>query len=409
MNFPKVDDPPRLTTAGESSTTPTSSQAELDELHAQAVRDFVHLHKNPELSGRELITTQYISDRIATLGLPLMPYATPGIVTQVNAARADAPLVIMRADIDALPVAESPENTYVSTVPGISHACGHDGHMAINLAAMEWALRHKHELPCSIRFVFQSSEEMIPSGAETLVNQGVLDDVDHVFGLHLWQGLESGKIGLTRGPMMASTDDFEIVLEGPGGHGALPHMSADVIVAASSLVMNLQTVVSRNSDPLRPVVVTVGDLQARGNYNVLPAEARLRGTVRTLDESDRSRIANQIRSMVSSIASSHGVATSLNYIHGTPPLINDERCAEFIHTAVTKHVSTAAAHWVDPTMGGEDFSFYLQHRPGSFAFVGMGGPTYTAAHHTPRFEVDPKALRTGIETLIAIIREYEDL
>lgn len=392
-----------------TTTEQSSDLTKLEQLHSQAVRDYIHLHENPELSGQEIRTTQYIAERIASLGLPLLPYARLGIVTQVEAERPNAPLIVMRADIDALPVTESAKNTHVSNVPGVSHACGHDGHIAINLAVVEWALRHKHELPCSIRFVFQSSEEMIPSGAEALVKRGVLEDVSHVFGLHLWQSLERGKIGLTRGPMMASTDDFEILLSGPGGHGALPHMSSDVIVAASSLVMNLQTIVSRNSDPLKPVVVTVGDFQAHGNYNVLPSEARLRGTVRTLNESDRSRIRNEIQSLVSSVAVSQGVSADLNYIVGTPPLINDERCAEFTHFAAEKYVSTATAHWIEPTMGGEDFSFYLQERPGSFAFIGMGGPKSTAAHHTPRFEVDPDALKTGIEVSIAIIREYKEL
>lgn len=375
-------------------------------LEKQAIAHRRHLHRYPELSGEEHETTRYIADRLRELGIRLLDFDGPGVVAQIDAVPAGGPVVALRADIDALPVPEDGSKPTLSERSGVSHACGHDGHTAILLTVAEWVASHADRLRTSVRFIFQSSEEQIPSGAERLVRSGVLEGVDHIFGLHLWQELEKGKVGVVEGPMMASTDDFDITLIGPGGHGAMPQESVDLIVTAARLVTDLQTIVGRKQDPLRPLVITTGHLEAHGNHNVLPARALLQGTVRALDQDTRDHAQRWITEATNAAAAQSGAEVDLFYQRGTPPVINDSAAAAFVRTAAERHCPDASVTSIRPVMGGEDFSFYLEERPGAFAFVGMGGPVSRHAHHTPRFDIDEDVLMTGVELMTGIIDEY---
>lgn len=375
-------------------------------LEKKAIAHRRHLHRHPELSGQEHETTRYIADHLREMGIRLLDFDGPGVVAQIDAVPAEGPVVALRADIDALPVPEHGSKPTVSERAGVSHACGHDGHTAILLAVAEWVASHADRLRTSVRFIFQSSEEQIPSGAERLVRLGVLEGVDHIFGLHLWQEVEKGKVGVVEGPMMASTDDFDITLTGPGGHGAMPQDSIDLIVTAARLVTDLQTIVARKQDPLRPLVITTGHFEAHGNHNVLPARVLLQGTVRALDPETRDHAQRWITDATNASAAQSGAEVDLFYQRGTPPVINDPSAAAFIRTAAESHCHDAAVTTIRPVMGGEDFSFYLEQRPGAFAFVGMGGPVSQHAHHTPRFDIDEDVLMTGVELMVGIIDEY---
>jgi len=375
-------------------------------LEERAIAHRRHLHRRPELSGEEHETTRYIADRLRGLGIRHLDFAGPGVVAQIDAGRAGGPIVALRADIDALPVPEDGAKATVSERPGVSHACGHDGHTAILLTVAEWAAAHVDRLRTSVRFIFQSSEEQIPSGAERLVRMGALEGVDHIFGLHLWQELDRGNVGVVDGAMMASTDDFDITLRGPGGHGAMPQESIDLIVTAARLVTDLQTIVGRKQDPLRPLVITTGHLEAHGNHNVLPAQALLQGTVRALDQETRDDAQRWLTEATDAAAAQSGADIDLVYRRGTPPVINDPVAAAFVRTAAENHCSDAVVAPVRPVMGGEDFSFYLEQRPGAFAFIGMGGPLSRHGHHTPLFDIDEEVLITGVELMVGIIHEY---
>ena len=395
-------------------TTPESSeslvgaefQAALLQLHDRAIEHRRHLHRYPEQSGAEHQTTQYIERELRDQGIRILDFPGPGVIAQIDAVLPGGPVVALRADIDALPVPEDDAKPFVSLCPGISHACGHDGHTGILLAVAEWLAANTHRLKTSVRLIFQSSEEQIPSGAERLVGLGVLQDVERIFGLHLWRDLAAGEIGVNESPMMASTDDFDITFSGPGGHGAAPHESVDVIVSAARLVAELQAVVARKQDPLRPLVITVGHLEAQGHHNVMPARAHLQGTVRALDPVTRDDAQGWVTDTAQGTAQQSGAEVDITYQRGTPPLINETESAGFAEAAARRHCDGATVGPINPVMGGEDFSFYLERVPGAFIFIGMGGPKSQHAHHTPKFDVNEDMLKTGIELMVGIIEDY---
>lgn len=394
-----------------SSQTPTGVcgpdfRHALPRLHQKAIEHRRHLHQYPELSGAEHHTTGYIEDQLRSLGVRIVDFPGPGVVAQIDAPEAGSPLIALRADIDALPVTEDRAHPVVSNYPGIAHACGHDGHTGILLAVAQWLAESSSRLSTSVRMIFQSSEEQIPSGAERLVDLGALNGVERIFGLHLWQNLPKAEIGVIAGPMMASTDDFDLVLTGPGGHGGTPHQSVDVIVTAARLVTDLQAVVARQQHPLHPLVITVGHFESRGHYNVMPAQAHLQGTVRALDPTTRDNAQRWVTQTAEAAAAQSGAKVELTYQRGTPPLINDSVSAGLAEVAARQHCHQAQVVPTSPVMGGEDFSFYLQQTPGAFVFIGMGGPSSRHAHHTPKFDIDEDTLSTGIELMVGIVDDY---
>lgn len=391
---------------GARSLTAADFREELPRLHARAIEHRRHLHQYPELSGVEHQTTCYIEQQLRAMGVRILPFPGPGLVAQIDAERPLAPVIALRADIDALPVTEDDSKPVVSQHRGIAHACGHDGHTGILLAAAEWMAAHRDRLSASVRLIFQSSEEQIPSGAQRLVQSDVLADVEHIFGLHLWRDLPVGQVGIAEGAMMASTDDFDITLSGPGGHGGTPHKSVDVIVAAARLVLDFQTIVARQQDPLHPLVISVGHFQAEGNHNVMPAQALIRGTVRALDPVTQAAAQGWVTDAALVAADHSGATVDIDYQNGTPPLINDSAAAQYMAEAARRSCLSAAVTSLSPVMGGEDFSFYLEQVPGAFAFIGMGGPKSQHAHHTPKFDVDEDTLGTGIELMVGIVADY---
>jgi amidohydrolase len=301
--------------------------------------------------------------------------------------------------MDALPITEENDFEFVSKNEGVMHACGHDGHTAMLLGAAKILLSMREEVEGEVRFVFQHAEELYPGGAEELVEAGVMEGVDVIVGIHLWSQLEIGKIGVVYGPMLASPDTFKIVVEGKGGHAAMPHQTADAIAIGAQVVTNLQHVVSRNTDPLDKAVVSVTKFIGGTTHNVIPGSVELEGTVRTLDEEVRKEIPETMERIIKGVTGAHGASYSFEYQRGYRPVVNDEGVTRVVEETAREVFGEAALEMMRPIMGGEDFSAYQQATPGTFLFIGAGNEEkgITAPHHHPRFTVDEDALDDGVK------------
>ncbi|KIL73994.1 N-acetyl-L,L-diaminopimelate deacetylase [Bacillus badius] len=379
---------------------------EIMDLTKQAIEDRRYLHQYPELSGEEHETSRFIRTRLEELNIELLDYEPPSIVAFIKGTEG-AKTIALRADIDALPIMEEGDKPYISKKPGVAHVCGHDGHTAILLAVAEWLSRKSNQIKPNVMLIFQSSEEMTPSGADRLIQQGVLERVDAIFGIHLWQGLEKGKIGLTHGPMMASIDDFEITIQGSGGHGSMPHETIDPIYIATHVIQSFQSIISRRLNPIDAGVITVGQIQAGTNYNIIPNTAKLIGTIRALTPEAIHTIQTNMVNLTEGICQAFGAKGTVEFILGTPPVINDPGQARFVESIIAEQFGRETFEAIDPVMGGEDFSFYLQERPGAFIFVGIGGEKSRYPHHHPRFDLDEEVFPDAIQLFIEIIKHYQ--
>lgn len=375
-------------------------------LTEQAIEDRRYLHQYPELSGQEYETCKFIRKRLEQLQIKILDFNPPSVVAMVEGTKGTK-TIALRADIDALPIVEEGDKPYISQRPGVAHMCGHDGHTAILLAVAEWISMNKEKIETNILLIFQSAEEITPSGADFLIQNGVLEGVDVIFGIHLWQGLEKGKMGLTHGPMMASVDDFEIEIQGYGGHGSMPHETVDPIYIASHVMQSFQSIISRNLNPIEAGVITVGNIQAGTTYNIIPDSAKLIGTVRALTPETVHTIQTKMVNLTEGICGAFGAQGKIDFILGTPPLINDSKESRFVESIVRENFGENVFKLVDPVMGGEDFAYYLKHKPGAFIFVGMGGGKSRYPHHHPRFDLDEDVFPDAIKLFIEIIMHYQ--
>jgi len=380
--------------------------ANLKSLTEQAIEDRRYLHQYPELSGQEYDTCKFIRKRLEQLQIEIVDFNPPNVVAKIEGTKGTK-TIALRADIDALPIVEEGDKPYISQKTGVAHMCGHDGHTAILLAVAEWISMNREKIEPNIMLIFQSAEEITPSGADFLIQNGVLEGVDAIFGIHLWQGLEKGKMGLTHGPMMASVDDFEIEIQGSGGHGSMPHETIDPIYIASHVMQSFQSIISRNINPIEAGVITVGNIQAGTTYNIIPDSAKLIGTIRALTPETVSTIQTKMVSLTEGICRAFGAQGKIDFIIGTPPLINDSEQSRFVESIVRENFGENVFKLVDPVMGGEDFAYYLKHKPGAFIFVGMGGEKSRYPHHHPRFDLDEDVFPDAIKLFIEIIMHYK--
>ena len=368
------------------------------------------LHQKPELGFTEYQTAKFISQQLTAWGIEHQTgVAQTGVVATIKGHR-PGPVLGIRADMDALPIHELNDVPYRSQHDGLMHACGHDGHVAIALGTAYYLSKHQDALAGTVKIIFQPAEEQ-PGGAKPMINEGVLrnPDVDAIIGLHLWNNLSLGTVGVRSGPMMAATELFQCTIQGKGGHGAIPHQTVDSIIVTAQIINALQTIVSRNVDPLKAAVVTVGKLNAGSALNVIADSAHFGGTIRYFDLAYKSFFKERVEQIVSGICQSYGAHYSFEYQHLYPPVINDSGMTDLVRSVASSVVETPAD--IEPecqTMGGEDMAFFLQEIPGCYFFLGSANPDKGLAfpHHHPRFDFDETALSMGVEIFVRCVEKF---
>ncbi|MFZ0443104.1 MAG: M20 family metallopeptidase [Bacillus sp. (in: firmicutes)] len=356
------------------------------------------LHSEPELSWEEYNTTEYVSECLNQLGIENRKTNPTGVIAEIKGGK-PGKTVALRADMDALSVEElNKDLPYASKTEGKMHACGHDAHTAMLLIAAKALNEIKEELPGNVRLIFQPAEE-VATGAKEMVKQGAVEGVDNVFGMHIWSQMPSNKVSCNPGPSFASADIFTVTFKGRGGHGAMPEECIDAAIVASSFVMNVQSIVSRTIDPQKPAVLTVGKMTVGTRFNVIAENAVIEGTIRCFDAETRDHIEKQLQVYAEQVASIYGATAEVDYFRGTQAVINFEESAKLVQKVASEAFGEDVIYYEKPTMGGEDFSFYLDEVPGSFALVGSGNPEKDTewAHHHGKFNIDEDALATGAE------------
>jgi amidohydrolase len=369
-------------------------------------------HAYPELSFRETETTARIHRILEESGYSRMRVGTAGVPTGLVADLGDGrpgPCIALRADIDALPMKEEGTPPWRSRNEGVMHACGHDAHTAILLGAAKILKALETEIPGRVRFIFQPSEESPRnSGARAMIREGVLEGVDAIAGLHVWGTIPAGEAGFHAGPFMAASDEWEVTILGKGGHGAVPHLATDPIVAAGALIGALQAIVSRESDPLEAVVVTCGHMEAGTTFNIIPDRAFLQGTVRTFNPDVRAGIPGRMERICRGICEALGCRVDFRFSDVLPATVNDRAFTENAAAVARRVLGKDRVAEIRPTMGAEDMSLYLEKVPGTFLFLGtkneekgIGQP-----QHHPEFDVDDDILPRGSALLAALAWDF---
>ncbi|TGK78218.1 amidohydrolase [Leptospira noumeaensis] len=369
-------------------------------------------HQFPELKYEEKETASFVKEHLESLGFQVESgIAETGLVALFDSG-IPGKTILVRADMDALPIHEENNHEYKSKNPGKMHACGHDGHTSILMAlSSELKAAFSDFVPKGrVLLCFQPAEEG-GSGADKMIASGILEryQVDSVFALHVWNHIDLGKVGVVNGTMMASVDEFKITVKGTSGHGAIPQHTVDPIVVGSHLVTSLQTLVSRNVDPLEPCVVTVGSFHSGNAFNVIPETAVLHGTVRTYSKSVYEMIPKRMESLVSQVAAGFGASIDFEYNRVDKPTINDPAMADIVRTAAKNVLGeNCLTEENTRTMGGEDFSAFLMERPGCYFFIGSRNEAkgFVHSHHSSFFDFDEDALPVGLSVMKEVIRTY---
>ncbi|MBC8216035.1 MAG: amidohydrolase [Candidatus Marinimicrobia bacterium] len=364
------------------------------------------IHKHPELGFQEHRTGKLVADRLISYGIDVQTGVGKTGVVGILRGRESGPTIALRADMDALPMQETGNPSYKSVNDGVMHACGHDGHVAMLLGAARLLAEKKDIIRGTVKFIFQPSEEG-DGGARYMIADGCLEGVDEIYGMHLWNDMYCGELGGQPGPIMAAADGFKIDIHGVGGHGAAPQGTVDAVLVGAQLVNALQTIVSRNTDPLESTVVTVGKFEAGSNFNIISAEAHLEGTARSYTEENRAMIKQRMQEIIQGIETASGAKIDFEYIDGYPPTINHKSVFEKM---VQSAVKITGKHSLSgcKSMGGEDFSFYLQKVPGSFLFVGSlpeDSERMSIPHHCSHFNIDERALLVGTSIFIQLVED----
>lgn len=361
-------------------------------------RDF---HRHPELGFQEFRTSAKVAEFLRQSGLePTEGIATTGVTAEIRGEQ-PGPTLMLRADMDALPIEEETDLEFASQESGKMHACGHDLHTAILLGTARILQGMKPRLKGTVKLVFQPAEEG-PGGADPMIQEGVLDNVDYALGLHLWSDLPCGHVAITPGPVMAAADTFRVKIHGKGGHAAYPHESADPIVAAAALITAMQTLVSRNTSPFDSAVVSVTQIQGGSADNIIPERVELSGTIRTFQPTTKAALVRRLHEMVPSLCKSYGTEGEFEFSEGYPALINDPVPCQWVARAAEQMklpLSTQA------TMGGEDMAYYLQKVPGAFFFLGAAPDEANRVfpHHHPKFELDERAVPLAMEMFLRCV------
>jgi amidohydrolase len=352
-------------------------------------------HKNPELSWEEIRTGNRICEELTKLNIKIKRVAKTGVLGILKGSKSGK-TVALRADMDALPIQEANDIPYKSKKEGVMHACGHDGHTAMLLGVAKVLSQMKDKIEGTVKFIFQPAEENA-QGALKMIKEGVMEGVDAVLGIHLWADLPVGKVSLEPGPRMASMDMFKINIRGKGGHGSMPHQGVDAIVAASAVIMDLQSIVSREISPLDPAVVTIGKFDGGTRFNVLCDEVVMNGTTRCFNTQVRDKFPAMIERITKRTAEAYRAEGELEYIFGTPPVINNPLISNIASKSLTKNFGEESVIDLEKVMCGEDFAFFGQEALGVMAFVGARNEDKGAKypHHHRNFNIDEDALVVG--------------
>lgn len=381
---------------------------EVDALAPEIVANRREFHMHPELGFEEVRTAGRLVRLLTSYGLEVETMVGTGVVAYLRGSKPGKTLLV-RADIDALPVQELASHEYRSQHDGKMHACGHDAHMAILLGVAKVLASRQKELAGTVKLVFQPAEEG-PGGALPMIEAGVLENpkVEAALGFHVWNNLPVGEIGVRSGPVMANTDQFDLVIEGKGGHGAMPHLSVDAIAVAGQVITALQTIVSRNVSPLDSAVVTLGKIRGGDRHNIIAQSVELSGTVRSFSKAVGDMLPKRIEDVVSGITQAMGADFRLDYHRTYPATVNDPGMTELVRQAALKVVGEGRVQETEPSMGGEDMAYFLREVPGCYFFIGTANPEkgLDNPHHHPGFDIDERGLPIGAKVVIQAIYDY---
>ncbi len=374
----------------------------IENINSEVIALRHQLHEHPELSGQEKETTALLKTLLEQAGLKVTTYENHyGLVAELIVDE-QKPFVALRADIDALPIAEQSGAPYASRTPGIMHACGHDSHTAILLGTALAMVKVRSQLKENLRFIFQPAEEITDGGSAQMIEDGALEQVKAIFGLHAYPYLNTGEIGYKYGVMLASADTFEIEVFGKSSHGARPHEGVDAILVTSMAVNSLNHIVSRQIDPLHPAVISLGTIEGGKAANIICDHVKLCGTVRTVNHDVRHSIPKMMEVSLQGITKSMHASHTFNYAFGSPEVCNDDKMVNLLRKAAEKVIGPERTiDLVDPVMGGEDFGRYLEMVPGAFFRLGTCNPDKgtCVSQHNARFDVDDDALQYGMKIM----------
>lgn len=381
-----------------------------EELHRWMIRIRRDLHRHPEIAFEEVRTTQRIVETLRELGLEPRTFDDlTGCTALIEGG--EGPVLGLRADIDALPMAEQTEVKYKSVNDGVMHSCGHDGHAAILLGTAKHLIESglAEQLPGSVKLVFQPAEER-DGGAKFMIERGVLENprIDWMIGAHLFPGFPVGWVGVPQREAMASADAFTLTIKGVGGHGSMPHETRDPILAAGHVIVAVQSIVSRNVDPREMGVISFGAMEAGTVENIIPAEAQLTGTIRAFSEEVRELLISRLEKVAESTCRALEVESEFRLIGGYPPTINDEAVSAFVRRVAEQVPGADRVETTEPISGSEDFSYFGQERPSAYFFIGSGNEERGIVHppHSPFYEMDEEALLLGVDLYTRIVQEY---
>ena len=389
--------------SGPAADLDSRIRAEVDRSREEVTETRRELHKHPELSLQERATAELAARRSTELGFTVRSgIGGTGVVADLDSGK-PGPTLMLRADMDALPMPEENDVAYVSQTPGVTHACGHDAHVAMLLGAAQLLCASASEIHGRVAFVFQPAEEG-GGGALAMLEDRLIERfaIERAYGLHIGTVLPSGVFGLRPGPLMASVDSFDLVVEGVGGHGAMPQFSVDPVVVAADVVGSLQRVVSREIDPIEPAVVTIGAINGGTTYNVIPPRVALKGTVRSLSDATRSSMEGRIRRIAEHTCAAANATCRLDWHPSYPVTSNDPVETAFVRATLAAEFGDARVLEIPPIMGSEDFSYYAQRVPACFWFLGAADATHRFPNHHPAFDIDEQAMVAGIAAHTAV-------
>ncbi len=360
-----------------------------------------YFHENPELSFQEANTISTIRKELENMGLEVHEVKGGGLYADIQGTEGGKS-VALRADMDGLPIIEDTDLPFKSRNHGVMHACGHDAHVAMLLGVAKRALEMKSGFRGKIRLLFQVAEERPPGGAVNLIDAGALKGIDYVLGQHVISSFEAGKVATFRREAMANADEFKIRIIGRGGHGSAPHETVDALVIAAEFVSEAQTIVSRMIDPFLPSVVTFGTFNSGFRYNVIAPTADLTGTVRTFHREVQAKIKSELENVLRHVCAAYGAEYQYEYSEGYPTVLNTPEITEVVDAVAGEHLGKENVLHPNPSMGGEDFAYYLHKVPGTFYFLGVGNAAkgITSPQHSPTYTVDEDALEKGVEILL---------